>query len=187
MRLVAMREINMNAVGDLVVVPDVRLREDSAFILRSLVCALILGLFTAGCLVSRDEIARVRSPSGDVDGVAVETNGGAATSFGYEVYVVPKSRSTFWRTKVGEAVRRGQNQQAYGVNLKWRNVKTLAVEYLHAESAEMKSGATISVGGSAISVILAGGINDPRACPGGMLYDIQMSNIRGRDCAMIRR
>jgi hypothetical protein len=43
----------------------------------------------AGCsLVSRDEVARVASPDGRVEAVLIETNGGATTSFGYEVHVV---------------------------------------------------------------------------------------------------
>ena len=43
--------------------------------------------FTAG---SKDEVARSAAPSGDVDGIIVETNGGATTSFGYEVHVVER-------------------------------------------------------------------------------------------------
>ena len=51
---------------------------------------IVLALL-AGCgLASRDEVARVGSPDGRVEAVLIETNGGATTSFVYEVHVVPK-------------------------------------------------------------------------------------------------
>jgi hypothetical protein len=34
-----------------------------------------------------DEVARATNPSGKVDAVLVERNGGATTSFGYNIYV----------------------------------------------------------------------------------------------------
>jgi len=37
---------------------------------------------------SKDEVARDTSPTGKVDALLLETNGGATTSFGYEVYIV---------------------------------------------------------------------------------------------------
>ncbi len=46
---------------------------------------MTLGLASIACLSTgqpRDEVARVASPSGKVDAVVVETNGGATTSFG---------------------------------------------------------------------------------------------------------
>ena len=152
--------------------------------MRTFVCTLICGALVAGCLVSRDEVARVRSPSGDADGVVVETNGGATTSFGYEVYVAPKGRSTFWGMKVASLYGAVRNQRAYGVNLRWTDPKTLAIEFLDARYARIEGTLPINVGGHSISVVLANGINDPRACPGGMLYDLQMSNLRGPDCGI---
>ena len=38
---------------------------------------------------SGDEVARVPAPSAQVDAVLLEWNGGATTSFGYEVFIVP--------------------------------------------------------------------------------------------------
>lgn len=65
---------------------------------------------------SKDEVARVVSPSGKVDAVLVEINGGATTSFGYEVYVVERGAQPSGSPTVSlyGAVR---NQHAYGANL----------------------------------------------------------------------
>ena len=40
--------------------------------------------------VSREEINRITSPDGKVDAILVETDAGATTSYGYNVYIVPK-------------------------------------------------------------------------------------------------
>ena len=37
---------------------------------------------------SKDEVVRAVSPSGTVDAVLLETNAGATTSFGYEIYIL---------------------------------------------------------------------------------------------------
>lgn len=50
-------------------------------------------VLTSGCLdlgePSYEEIGRVKSPDGMVDAVLVRSNGGATTSFGYSVFLVP--------------------------------------------------------------------------------------------------
>ena len=50
-------------------------------------------VLTSGCLdlgePSYEEIGRVKSPDGVVDAVLVRSNGGATTSFGYSVFLVP--------------------------------------------------------------------------------------------------
>ena len=54
---------------------------------------VVLTLALTACLsfpTSHDEVSRVSSPAGDLDAVLVETNGGATTSFGYLVYVLPR-------------------------------------------------------------------------------------------------
>jgi hypothetical protein len=154
---------------------------------RSLVYPLIVGALVVGCLGSRDEVSRVPAPSGDVDGVVVETNGGATTSFGYDVYVAPKGRSAFRGTKVARLYGALRNERAYGVNLRWTDAKTLTIEFLEARFVALEGRPPINVAGSSIAVVLARGINDPKACPGGMLYDLQMSKLRGPDCTLTRR
>ena len=67
---------------------------------------------------SKDEVARVVSPSGNIDAVLFETNGGATISFGYEVYVVEHGTQPSGSPVVllyGAA----RNQHAYGANLSW--------------------------------------------------------------------
>ena len=108
----------------------------------------------AGCgLVSRDEVVRVASPDGRVEAVLVETNGGATTSFGYEVHVVEKGRPA--GDRVAWLYGAGRNAQAYGANLKWTGENELVIEY--------------------IKVSLRSGVNDPTAPAGGMLYNLELT------------
>ena len=122
---------------------------------------------------SKDEVARVVSPSGEFDAVLFETNGGATTSFGYDVYVVAHGVKLSGSPAVSlyGALR---NQQAYGANLVWPSADSLVVEYLSAEDAKLNTH-TQSVGAQAIHIALREGIADMDAPPGGMLY-----NLRGR-------
>ena len=136
---------------------------------------LLMAWFFSGLVgePSKDEVARVISPSGKVDAVLFETNGGATTSFGYEVYIVERGAQPSGTPAVllYGAVR---NQHAYGANLSWSSSDSLAVEYLSAKSAKVNTH-TQSVGTQAIHVALREGATDDAAPPGGMLY-----NLRGR-------
>lgn len=129
---------------------------------------LISGMFGEP---SKDEVARVVSPSGKVDAVLFETNGGATTSFGYEVYVVEHGAKPLDSPAVSlyGAVR---NPHAYGANLVWPSSGLLAVEYLSAKSAKLNTH-TQSVGTQAIHFVLREGITDNAAPPGGMLYNLR--------------
>jgi hypothetical protein len=127
----------------------------------------------AGCgLVSRDEVARVASPDGRVEGVLVETNGGATTPFGYEVHVVEKGRPA--GDRVAWLSGAGRNAQAYGANLKWTGENELVIEYLEARDQTLER-KTVSVAGRAIKVSLRSGVNDPTAPAGGMLYNLELT------------
>ena len=68
------------------------------------------------------------------------------------------------------------------MNLKWISAETLEVDYLRAAWAKFEAQPPIEMGGRTITVMLADGITDPKACPGGMLYNLQMSNLNGSDC-----
>lgn len=122
---------------------------------------------------SKDEVARVVSPSGNIEAVLFETNGGATTSFGYEVYVVERSAQPSGSPAVSlyGAVR---NQHAYGANLQWTSPDSLAVEYLSAKSAKVNV-QTWTVGTQTIQIVLREGVTDNATPSGGMLY-----NLRGR-------
>jgi hypothetical protein len=63
--------------------------------------ALLVAL-QAGCGF-RTDVERVPAPEYPLDAVLVERNGGATTSFSYEVHIVPRGKSpawSFWRSPV---------------------------------------------------------------------------------------
>ena len=138
---------------------------------RSLVVAL-LATATACFVWSHDEVARVTAPSGDIDAILIETNGGATTSFGYLVYVVPRGASATDSKRVASLYGATRSDQAYGVNLKWRSSEELAVEYLSAHSEDLLRD-SLSITNHTIRVQLVSGVSDPAAPPGGMLYNLQ--------------
>jgi hypothetical protein len=122
---------------------------------------------------SFDEVARVHNRDANVDAVLVETNGGATTSFGYEVFVLPggqkpKRSGHFVMSLYGA----GRNEHAYGANLRWTSNDTLVVEYLDAQHANWLNG-SLGVNGRLINIVMKSGVNDPTASPGGMLYNIE--------------
>jgi hypothetical protein len=133
------------------------------------------GLLVAGCLCgpwSRDEVARVRSPDGAIEGVIVETNGGATTSFGYEIHVVSAGGRPEAAHRVAFLYGAGRNASAYGVNLRWTSPASLSIEYCAAKSANLDK-PSVSIGGRQVSITLSGGIEDALAPPGGMLYNLR--------------
>jgi hypothetical protein len=118
-----------------------------------------------------DVVARVVSPAGDLQAVLVETNGGATTSFGYEVSVVPSGSD---RPGLPAAVLYGavRNDQAFGVTLRWVSASQLNVEFQQAMYAKLEHPA-LTVSGRAVTVALHSGVTDPGAPPGGMLYNLE--------------
>jgi len=60
----------------------------------------------------------------------------------------------------------------YGVNLRWADRANLTLEYLRAQHAELLL-PNVSVGGEQIRVSLRSGVTDPKAPPGGMLYNLE--------------
>jgi hypothetical protein len=135
------------------------------------VCALSC-ILLGGCLGSRDEVARTPAPGGDVDGVIVETNGGATTSFGYEVHVVERGDAPWNGSRVALLYGAARNESAYGVNLRWDSQDVLLVEYLDARSTEVVP-ASVKAANRSVNVLLRAGIRDATAPPGGMLYNLR--------------
>lgn len=133
---------------------------------------LLMSVFLSGIFdePSKEEVARVVSPAGNIDAVLIETNDGATTSFGYEVYVVAHAAQPSDAPEVTlyGAIR---NQQAYGANLVWTAQDSLAVEYLSAKTSTLHRQTKV-VGAQTIHILLREGITDPAAPPGGMLYNV---------------
>jgi hypothetical protein len=139
---------------------------------KSLKIICLLLLMSSCFLGSQDEVARVQSPGGELDAILVETNGGATTSFGYRVFLARRGRHWRLGTEVASLYGAVRSQQAYGVNLQWRGVTELALEYLEARQAELLQ-AEATVSGVTVRTTLASGVSDPAAPPGGMLYNLQ--------------
>lgn len=136
-----------------------------------LILIVWLPMHLLGSVSSRVEVARVTSPDRSIDAVLVETNGGATTSFGYRVHLVPAGEAADSRQAafLYDATR---SACAYGVNLRWLGPNRLLVEYQRADRADA---ANARVGHRSIAVELKAGITDPTAPCGGMEY-----NLRGR-------
>lgn len=126
---------------------------------------LLIAWFISGLVgePGRDEVARAESPSGKIEAVLIEINGGATTSFGYEIYVVERGAKASGSPAVSlyGALR---NHHAYGANLVWPSSDLLAVEYLSAYSAKLNT-RTQSVGAHAVHVVLREGVTDNAAPP----------------------
>lgn len=132
---------------------------------------LMLTVLEVGCKKqsSSYEVARISSPNGILNAVLTETNGGATTSFGYEVSVgITGSKTLDQVASLYGAVR---NEQAYGVNLSWANNNVLRVQYLRAK-AVLNVSRIINVGGHQVEVELQSGVEDAAAPSGGMYYNL---------------
>jgi hypothetical protein len=132
-------------------------------------CALLVAVAACG-LVSRDEVARVRSPDGDVEAVLVETNAGATTSFGYDVLLVPAGGNLEEGRHTVTLEGATRNPRAYGVNLVWTSPDRLRVEYFEAQWVGRYT-SPVSIGAHTIEVGLRDSVVDAAAPPGGMLYN----------------
>lgn len=136
------------------------------------VLAAICVVVICGCANSWDEVVRVASPGGDVEGVVLESSGGATTSYSYRVHVVGKGKAV----KEGDAAVARlygavRNDSAYGINLKWPSDSVLVIEYFKAQSIQAKQD-SVSLGEKKIQVVLRDGVMDSSAPTGGMFYNL---------------
>lgn len=141
---------------------------------RTTITALVALAACFSMPISHDEVSRVTSSGGDLDAVLIETNGGATTSFGYLVYVVPHAEKPSDGTELVSLDGAGRSDQAYGANLKWEGRSQLAVEYRDAKDVRVRS-ATAVIGSDTVRILLRDGITDSTAPAGGMLYNLQRS------------
>lgn len=130
-------------------------------------------ILTACNPAERDEVARVASPDGALDGVVVETNSGATASFGYEVHIVRHGAATDENDEKAFLYGARRNEHAYGVNLRWLSPRALQVEYESAISAQVPS-PSWNVGGMRGTIRLQPGISD-RSAPAGSMSDKRVS------------
>ncbi len=109
-------------------------------------------------------------PDNRLDAILFESNGGATTSFGYEVIIGRKgSREGAKIAKLYGAVR---NSQAYGVDIRWNSNNELVIEYLNVKSPPEIQEA-IDVDGRHIHVLVRSGVTNLNAPSGGMLYNLK--------------
>ncbi|RZU39127.1 hypothetical protein [Edaphobacter modestus] len=134
--------------------------------------ALALALLITGCkpTVSHDEVARVWSPNGQVAAILYEENGGATTSFGYEVELGSKDGSE--QKLVAHLYGAQRNEGAYGANLRWENNSTLIIECLKTKTPATIGG-PVNFNGQRVEVILRTGIEDKEAHAGGMKFNLR--------------
>ena len=139
---------------------------------QNLLVPLALALLVVACgPPSGDEVARVASPDGRVEAVLLEMNGGATTSFGYEVHVLEKGKAP--GDRVAQLYGAVRNAHAYGANLKWASDTELTVEFLEAREQTLEK-QTVRIVGRDVAIVLKPGVLDPDAPAGGMFYNLQM-------------
>jgi len=138
---------------------------------RDLVSTLVSLISLAACgLISCDEVAKVASPDGRLEAVLIETNGGATTSFGYEIWVQKKGG---WSgEQVGRLYSAVRSECAYGANLKWNDDRHLSVEYQEARTETLET-PTLQISGREVHITFRANVSDPRAPCGGMLFNLQ--------------
>ena len=135
---------------------------------RATAATLIIALVGAGGCVSHEEVSRLASPSGRVEAILVEGNGGATTSFWYDVYLRPTRFGWGRRVHVANLYGAVRSDCAYGVNMSWQGPQRLHVDYLSAQSVDQKE-IVASLAGDRVDVLLQDGIQDRRGAPcGGM-------------------
>ena len=111
------------------------------------------------------QVAHISSPNGSLEAVLTETNGGATTSFGYEVSVGLKGSKS--QKRVASLYGAVRSDYAYGVNVSWANDHVLQVQYLRAKAVQNVA-KSIDINGQQVGVEFQADIEDPSAPSGGM-------------------
>ena len=140
-----------------------------------MVVILLFAMIDSIMKPSKDEVVRIASPNNKIDAVLVETNGGATTSYGYEIYVIKRGKKTSGKPPVylyGTA----RNENAYGANLRWGSDNLLVIEYLSTRFSKVRK-SVIKVNGQRVLISIREGVSDPSAPSGGMLYNIQSKKL----------
>ncbi|MFN3943383.1 MAG: hypothetical protein ACK4K7_00470 [Allosphingosinicella sp.] len=128
-------------------------------------------LMPAGCLDifgtdSREEVAWADAPDGLTHAILLETNGGATTSYGYEIELHPAPHQGEQPVPAGRLYGAVRNGCASGVTLRWLSPTELVLDFSEARDVDVP--AQVMVGGRAIAVIPRSGVSDPGAPCGSM-------------------
>ena len=119
---------------------------------------------------SSDTVACAKSPSGAVEALLDENNGGATTSFGYVVSLRAVSSSATTGVRVASAYGAVRNDHAYGMTLVWVDANTLEIQYWQARWATVER-PSVSIDGMTVTTRVKAGVRDESAPAGGMLYN----------------
>jgi|SRR5712671_5556823 len=119
---------------------------------------------------SSDTVACAKSPSGAVEALLDENNGGATTSFGYVVSLRAVSSSATTGVRVASAYGAVRNDHAYGMTLVWVDENTLEIQYWQAGWTTVER-PSVSIDGMTITTRIKAGVRDESAPAGGMLYN----------------
>jgi hypothetical protein len=134
--------------------------------------ALILPMIMlGGCLdllgsPKRDQVAWANSPDGAVHAILLETNGGATTSYGYEVELHPAPHQNEKPSPAGRLYGATRSSCAYGVNIGWLSPDHLTLEYDQADRVAVPP--KVDVAGRTITIETKSGVPDADAPCGGM-------------------
>jgi hypothetical protein len=112
------------------------------------------------------------SPNGQVAAILFEENGGATTSFGYEVELGSKNGSE--QKLVAQLYGAQRNEDAYGANLRWENNNTLVIECLKTKTPATIS-SPVNFDNQKVEVILRTDIEDKEAPAGGMKLNMRQT------------
>jgi hypothetical protein len=137
--------------------------------MRAVIWTAVIAAALPGC-ASRDEVSRVASPDRSLEAVLVEINGGATTSYGYDVYVVKKGSDLSWARSVMSAYGAVRSEEAYGLDLKWDTPEILAIQFLRAKQSKLEAD-HLNIGGKTVRIVIRQGVSDSLAPPGGMQYN----------------
>lgn len=139
---------------------------------NAVIAALVVTGIVACTPYSAQEVFRTTDPRGEIDAIVLEGSAGATTSYEYEIHIVrhgAEATNGAAAATLHRAIR--NDNRAFGVNLRWVGPEILVVEYLSARSAIVRT-PKVNMGKKEVSIVLRGGINDPSAPPGGMLYNL---------------
>jgi len=117
-------------------------------------------------------VLRKESPTRRYVALLEELNGGATTSFEYNIYVQSPGQPFTKKVFVGFLYGAVRNTFAYGVDLDWPSDNTLRVQYWRARATRIPS-SVVRLDDQVIHIQVCPGIENDDAPRGGMFYALQ--------------